>query len=184
MSTLIDRLHDDHVNMRDLLNVLSDLVGRLRRDDADVDYHLMLEIFDYFISFPDAVHHPVEDRLFTRVLANAPELRADVAALKAEHEAAADAAREICESLHGICAGHVVVRQRLIEMIEAFVSSQMQHMETEEERILRVARDLIPEEEWVVFEDLYKKQIDPLFGATVRDTFKRLHDCVMESVSG
>jgi len=183
MSTLFDRLHDDHKNMRDLLNVLSDLVGRLHHDEVDVDYHLMLDIFDYFTSFPDAVHHPIEDQLFSGLLEKAPEFRAEIEELKAEHETQAGAGREIFKDLQGICAGHLVPRQHLIEMTESYVANLRAHMQKEEAQIIAVARRRIPEKEWKIFERQHEREIDPLFGSKVRDTFKRLHDYVMESVS-
>lgn len=181
--SLIDRLRNDHANMRGLLNVLADLASQLHQDDLDVDYHLMLDILDYFTCFPDAVHHPIEDQLFTRLLENAPELSADVAELKAEHKLVAVEGQEIYKDLQGICAGHMVARQRLIEMTEAFISNQLQHMEREENYILRIAREHIREDEWDAFEALHKSEIDPLFCDTVRDTFERLRVHVMESAS-
>ena len=183
MSTLFERLRVDHVNMRDLLTVLAALVGRLHQDAADVDYQVMLDIFDYFTGFPDAVHHPVEDQLFDELLRRSPDLAAEIAELRCEHEANARDGAAIHRDLQGICAGQLVSRQRLIEMTEAYIARQMVHMDKEEGRILPLARARIRDAEWDAFEERHKDAIDPLFGPTIRETFKRLHDYVMDTTA-
>ena len=59
-------LRQEHANMTLLLDLFECQVAALRQQE-DADFVLIGGIVDYFLTYPDLMHHPKEDILFHRL---------------------------------------------------------------------------------------------------------------------
>ena len=64
---VMDRLRTDHKHLGKVLGIMEELVGKLDALGAEEKYVLSLGI-EYISEYPDAVHHPLEDKLFRHLL--------------------------------------------------------------------------------------------------------------------
>ncbi|MDZ7768416.1 MAG: hemerythrin domain-containing protein [Woeseiaceae bacterium] len=84
IAVLLDELHQDHRNMAFLLELLERESNRLL-DDGNPDFELMHDIMQYMTGYPDAVHHPKEDRLYAEIKEVRPELTAGFQRISHDH---------------------------------------------------------------------------------------------------
>jgi len=178
MSELIERLQIDHVNMTRLVNLLAGQIELMRTGDADADYRLMQDILHYFVHYPDVVHHPREDVLFERLHPRAPELAGAIAQLRAEHDELAATGRELCRLLDGVAGGAVVSRARLLELSDAFVRRQREHMNLEERDLFPAARRLLGDADWRAIDAEIEHVEDPLFGPIVDQAYRQVYAAI------
>ena len=66
MSKVVGDLHQDHRNIRVLLDLLAREIDAV--DDASGgDFELMRDVMVYMTRYPDHTHHPKEDLMFERM---------------------------------------------------------------------------------------------------------------------
>ena len=66
VSTVLAQLREDHRNMAILLALL-ERQAELIAGGEEPDYDLSHDVLRYMTSYPDAVHHPREDRIYLRL---------------------------------------------------------------------------------------------------------------------
>lgn len=67
MSTLIERLHADHVRLGRLVRLLNGEIS-LHVDPSAPDLALVVDVLYYLTRFPDVTHHALEDRIIEKLL--------------------------------------------------------------------------------------------------------------------
>ena len=70
---ILAELRQDHKNMALLLNLLERESNRIYEGD-DPDFDVLHDVMQYMTVYPDAVHHPKEDRLYAEVRSVRPDL--------------------------------------------------------------------------------------------------------------
>ncbi len=141
---------------------------------------MMRDIAYYFICFPDSVHHPAEDTIFGALEEKSPDLRYRFETLRREHAVLAEIGQEFYLLLEGVCSGHVGARDKIVSASENFLERQRQHMDTEEREIFVLAEAYLSDDSVAEYEAVHGKMHDPLFGTKIRDSFKRLHEAIMQ----
>ena len=63
---VLAELREDHKNMALMLNLLERESNRIYEGE-EPDYELLQDIMHYMTVYPDAVHHPKEDRLYAEL---------------------------------------------------------------------------------------------------------------------
>ena len=72
-ATFLAELREDHKNMALMLKLLERESNRIY-DGDEPDYELLQDIMHYMTVYPDAVHHPKEDRIYAELKAFRPDL--------------------------------------------------------------------------------------------------------------
>ncbi|MCB1750054.1 MAG: hemerythrin domain-containing protein [Gammaproteobacteria bacterium] len=147
MSTVLDLLHRDHVGIAALLDILAAETERMRRPDGDADYQLMLEVADYFIHFPDALHHPCEDRVYELLATRASDLAPELATLRGEHEQIGVLGHRAHDLLKAATAGQMVSREAILDACDEFLTVQRRHLDLEEAHLFPAAGRRLSEDE-------------------------------------
>ncbi|MGE0485934.1 MAG: hemerythrin domain-containing protein [Gammaproteobacteria bacterium] len=147
MASVLDLLHRDHLGMAALLDILAAELERMRRPDEDADYHLMREVADYFIHFPDALHHPCEDRVYELLAARANELAPELTTLRSEHEKIGMLGHRLHDLLKAATAGQMVSRDAIVAACEEFLDVQRRHLDVEEAHLFPLAGRTLGEDE-------------------------------------
>jgi len=179
MHDLIDRLHRDHANMAELLDLFGRQVDCLYDSSADADYHLMRDIVAWFAHFPDAVHHPAEDLLYELLARRQPACADTVATLARDHAVLGALTRDLAGRLEAVCAGQLVERPALVAAAAEFLARQRAHIDAEEGQVFPLLRDALDGADRAAATLRYESRHDPLFGERVEDAFRRVREAIV-----
>lgn len=163
MNDLLQRLDRDHRRLEQLLGLLEGLLDEFR-DGLEPDYELMCELMEYLIDYADQVHHPSEDLIFERVLAQEGAGHAVLQQLMQQHQALAQTNRSFKESLEGIVHEEVLRRDEVERRGRALIAQLRDHMRLEDEQAFPLAKACLPEAVWKELLDAAPDVQDPVFG--------------------
>lgn len=171
----MDVLRQEHANMTLLLDLLERQIAALRRRE-DADFVLIGGIVDYFLTYPDLMHHPKEDILFHRLEELDRAAAAKAKGLVSGHEALGLLARSLARAM----VDHLLQetdesRLWLCSLGQDFIDKNRHHMAAEEQDFFPVALRTLGEEDWSVLGGKISTREDPLFGGVVESRFQSLH---------
>ncbi len=179
MPGLIDKLHRDHINMSELLELIAGQLSLMQNNSADVDYPMMRDIARYFMSFPDTVHHPLEDEIFALLELKRPDLKGELAIVRDDHREIAELGMEFYRLMEAVCSEHVVARSAIVSAAENFLARQQGHLNLEESEIFSAATEALSDDDLAAYELEHGGKPDPIFATELREGFTRLHDAVV-----
>jgi len=174
MTRVIDRLHDDHINLARLLHGLEEQIDLFRHEHVP-DYDLIGDILDYMLDYPDACHHPIEDHVYRRLRERAPTTAGSLDDLEKEHKTLAERVRCFATVVHNVRDDAQVPRDWFLALAEDLILLWRQHMTTEETQILPAALAALTPEDWTEIENAFKHWQDPLFGRLAGSSYRRLY---------
>ena len=177
MSRVIGDLHEDHRNIRRLLELLAREIDSV--DEASGgDFELMRDIMIYMIRYPDHTHHPKEDLMFERMreCGVAPDTETIIEKLLREHAALAEKGAAFRDMLASVVDGAMVERDRLVATGRDYADFLSYHARLEDETVFIEALKLLDESDWSAIENAFEARIDPNFGPVVRQEFQMLYE--------
>jgi len=171
----MDVLRQEHANMTLLLDLLERQIATLRQQE-DADFVLIGGIVDYFLTYPDLMHHPKEDILFHRLQERDPAAAAKAKGLVSGHEALGLLARSLARAM----VDHLLQetdgsRLWLCSLGQDFIDKNRHHMAAEEQDFFPAALRTLSDEDWSVLGGKIGTREDPLFGGVVEGRFQSLH---------
>lgn len=167
---LIARLHRDHERLAHVLEVLERVADGLGDPMQPDEIDMLANIVDYVVEYPDAVHHPLEDRVFSRLLqAGLSETQRTVVETNVEQhvallKATQTLARDIETALDadtGSASAHPT--SELKAHVVAYTNLQREHMSREEHHLFPLAEQVVQAEDWDAIEREEREVDDPLF---------------------
>jgi len=173
MADLLDDLREDHRNMAIMLDLLGRQIEHIR-DGERPDYELIHDIMRYLTVYSDAVHHPKEDLLYAGMMAQQPNLDADLARVEPEHREIAQLGERLRNDVEAVASGAAVTRERLVADTSDYVRRLRQHMAWEEEDLFRRAKDLVKDEKDMFVDIAHLDTLDPVFGPEREHSFANL----------
>jgi hemerythrin-like domain-containing protein len=174
MTDLLERLALDHQRLDQLLALLERLLDEFR-DGLEPDYELICELMEYLIDYQDQVHHPSEDLIFERVLAQEGPGHAVLHQLMQQHHSLAQMNRRFKESLEGIVHEEVLRRDDVERQGRALVAQLREHMRMEDEQAFPLARACLAESTWTELLAAAPKVEDPVFGQEDPERFRMIY---------
>ena len=177
MSKVIRDLHQDHHNIRELLDLLAREIDAV--DDASGgDFELMRDIMVYMTRYPDLTHHPKEDLMFERMHERGvgPDTEATIEKLRREHAALAEKGNTFRDMLIGVVDGALVEREALVVTGRDYAAFLRYHARLEDETVFIEALELLDDADWSAIESAFEAQADPVFGPVVRHEFQALYE--------
>ncbi len=142
---MLDRLLVEHDQLAKTLNYLEMHFMELCRGGRP-DYTLMHSLLEYVHEYPEQIHHPLEDKIFSILIERADETEL-IEALLAEHNELEDRTRKLRESLR-LLEGNAISSEALALQLSEFLIRQRQHMYLEEQKIHPLIERFITEEDW------------------------------------
>ena len=170
---LLAELRQDHRNMARVLDLMDDIVTEMEAG-KDPDFELFDEAMRYMTVYPDAVHHPKEDVLYSAMRAEKPDLAEGLDRVGPEHRDIAEAGEALRNDVEAVASGAAVTREHLVEDASNYVRTLRKHMAWEEEDLFRRARDLIRDEKDMFIDISNFDQLDPVFGPEREHSFENL----------
>jgi hemerythrin-like domain-containing protein len=147
MPETLDFLRQDHRNMATLLRILERQVGEFRSGKRP-DYDVISAILKYFVSFPDACHHPREDLVFARLRDRDPLAAERTGDLRSAHEELAARAQEFSTGAQAVLEEAEMPREAFIRLARRFIDQQQQHIDMEESVFFPAAEKTLTTTDW------------------------------------
>ncbi len=179
VASVLAELRQDHKNMSLLLNLLEVESNRLF-DGIDPDFELLYDIMHYMTVYPDAVHHPKEDRIYAELMAVRPDLSAGFDRITVDHRHIAELGVRLRDDVASVKSGGGVPRNSVVADTLRYVNTLRGHIQWEELDLFRRIEDMIAGGHEFFEVATFLQTPDPVFGAEVEAQFSRLFDSVKE----
>lgn len=179
MFRVLDELRRDHRNMARILAVVEGQ-SRLLREGRIADLDLVERAMDYSLGYPDLYHHPKEDLVYERIARRDAALRQPVERLMADHREMAVLTRRLADAVRQVTLDYAVPRDRLLELVDAYLEANRRHMRTEEGELFPAAERLLTAADWDEVEAAIDRRSDPLFGGALESGYQSLHRSILQ----
>ena len=164
------QLSTDHRNVARLLAVLGDQLDKVEQAE-NANFDLMTDVMHYMTTYPDQVHHRLEDLLYQTLYAQRSEFRPMLDRMFEEHTALADKGGALYRVLEGVVDGRMVERTELVGSGRAYVDLLRNHMIYENEQVFPIADDQLDAASWTDVATRFAAQRDPVFGDVQDEQF-------------
>ena len=177
--TLLDKLKQDHVNLKRLLALLDqELDAFFAGEESNFD--LKIELLDYIEHYAEQVHHPTEDLIYLAVLPKLEQGEALMQRLNREHGNLVGAARRFRETLEGIVQGEVMSRDEVETRGREFVALQRQHIDLEDNEVFPLLEKALTESQLEQISVKAPQDEDPIFSWQDYNRFRALIDYLQD----
>lgn len=150
-SRILEDLHAEHRTMRKLLELLQhqvELVAEERRPDGV----LLLEIAEHFRGFCELFHHPKEELILHRVVANNADAATDLATLESDHEACSRELERFSRAVVRLLIEPNAGVDRFLSAALGFLEMQRRHLAWEEQNFFSLAERSLSQDDWKTLE--------------------------------
>ena len=146
------------------------------------DLELMLLIMRYMTAYPDAVHHPKEDKLYAELRAARPDLARGMTHVNDEHRAISEQGAVLRDKLENAVSGTTGRRKEVVAVAARYIDSLRRHMRWEESDLFKRLDKMVAEGHDIIDMSVLVDHRDPLFGAQVEARFKPLFRRITRSI--
>ncbi|MDX2422529.1 MAG: hemerythrin domain-containing protein [Amphritea sp.] len=173
--TVLNDLHQDHVNLNKLLAVLDSKLEELKQGEMP-NFVLLGDAVDYISGYADAYHHPLEDQMYETFKASGcPELDEAIIRCINEHKQLKQSSHEIIEAVDCILNDAVVPMDQFTAKLERFLDEQIEHLNLEEGTLFPLLEEVGTDAQWRTLEADLPKVDDPLFGEKQKQRYMDLY---------
>lgn len=182
IASILVGLRQDHKNMALLLACLESESNKIYAGD-DPRFELMHDVMQYMTVFPDAVHHPKEDRLYAELKFVRPDLSQGFDRITLDHRNIAEMGFRLREQIESVGSGSIVKRKSVVADSLRYVNTLRSHMQWEELDLFRRCETMAADGHEFVLDAEFRDARDPLFGANAEERFQRLFEVVKSSIA-
>ncbi len=172
-ANILTELRQDHKNMSLMLKLL-ERESNLIYDGEEPDFELLHDVMHYMTIYPDAVHHPKEDRLYAELRAVRPDLSTGFERITMDHRHIAELSIILKNDIASINSGTFVRRKAVVGNALRYVNTLRGHMQWEELDLFRRVDEMISEGHELIDTANFSQTTDPVFGPEVEENFARL----------
>ncbi|MFZ1103837.1 MAG: hemerythrin domain-containing protein [Hyphomicrobiaceae bacterium] len=172
-SQALDDLRAKHRFMSKLLDMLQEQL-KLIADDRQPDGQLLLEIAQYFASFPDLFHHPKEDLILRRLAVLHPGTAETIQALEAEHEEGGRELKRFVRAVVKLVLDPDADQDRFLSAALAFMENERGHMAWEEKSFFEAAERALSSQDWADVDARLQPFIKPLCQREAQTRYERV----------
>jgi branched-chain amino acid transport system ATP-binding protein len=174
MHRALQIIRDEHRSLSAVLHALRHVTDEYAIKGGRPDFKLLWAMVDYIERFPERLHHPKEDEYLYRLLRlRAPDARATLDALSAEHVEGARKIARLREVLDHLEAGRVNTRD-FADLAKDYGDFHWRHMRVEEDAILPLAERALTAADWIEINAAFEANDDPLSGVDAKTSFDAL----------
>lgn len=171
---LLKALYAEHRHIASVMQLFKEQLQAIEGGEL-VDTHVVYEIMDYMVTWPDRFHHPREDLIYGRVAELDPAAADSVDSLQRDHDRMAATGREVLRNIQqwrdGELDGAVLVSSG-----RAYVDHMYEHMNSEEKLVFPQIEAVLQADDWreLAQDDQLRPVSDPVFGRRVQREFRNL----------
>lgn len=164
MKPILIKLHNDHENFIRLFSFLEKQCHMLEECDH-CDLRSILDAIIYMKEYVEFAHHPLESIVFKYFLKHHEKTHEKIIdVLQHEHDVMPTLTENLIRMLNDALADSPQKREVLCYDLKKYISTQIEHMELEEEHIYPSLRSTLNENEWKEIDNEFVCMNDPLFG--------------------
>ncbi|PSL13232.1 hemerythrin-like domain-containing protein [Marinobacterium halophilum] len=179
---ILSELHQDHINLSRLLEMLERKVERLRAG-VHPDFSLMAEVVAYVGGYADQHHHPREDLIYAFFRGRSTELDQAFERCEAEHQDLKHLSTRLSDSIDGVLNDVVMPMDQLTDQLDAFVQAEKCHIDFEEQAIFPPLQAMATAADWDQLAEQLPSSDDPVFGEQQADEYRSLYKALMEDMN-
>lgn len=177
MSRLMEELQRDHKRIDKVLTLLESQIEALE-NDGDPDLALLQDALDYVEHYPDLIHHPREDVIYTAFRRRSLDANVVIDGLLSEHATMPALTRAFRELIDEAVSGALVVsRETIVQKGRDYVRAQRDHLNTEEGLLFPLIKEQFDSEDWQQLEATMPAPQDPMFDAEI-DRYSNLFNYI------
>ena len=171
---LMKALRAEHRHIATVMQLFSDQLKAIEEGEL-VDTHVVYEIMDYMVTWPDRYHHPREDLIYGRVAELDARAADEVDSLQRDHDKTASNGRKVLQDIErwreGEASGAVVVKSG-----RAYIDHMYEHMNVEEKVVFPHIESVLSIQDWreLAEDDQLHAVADPVFGPRVQREFRNM----------
>jgi hemerythrin-like domain-containing protein len=171
---LMKTLRAEHRHIARVLELFLDQIEAIEQGRL-VDTHVVYEIMDYMVNWPDRFHHPREDLIYGRVAEVDATAADNVDTLQRDHDQMAGKGREVLRDIERWRRGEID-GSAVVEGGRAYVEHLYEHMNSEENLVFPQIEAVLDTEDWreLAADDQLRPVADPVFGTRVQREFRNL----------
>ena len=169
---MLNRLLLEHDNILRKLNLLEMQFLDMCRGKSP-DYSLMRSILVYIQEYPEQIHHPLEDMIYSILLERSDEVEF-VQDLITEHTQLEVDTRILRESLESMKNGFVS-KEKLKRQLSKFLVGQRHHIYIEEVEVYPAVQRVLTKNDWKKLQAMVPLLDDPFFGRRTRNDYEVLY---------
>jgi hemerythrin-like domain-containing protein len=163
MKTAIKIIHDEHRSISAVLHALKQLAKAAEDSSVEPRFEVFRAMIYYIDQFPERMHHPKEDKyLFARLENRAPQAKALIEELRAEHLEGARMIRVLKTALVGLEVGWDGGARAFRLAVDAYSEFHWGHMRKEETQLIPLAGLYLTAEDWVAIDAAFSGNEDPI----------------------
>jgi hemerythrin-like domain-containing protein len=171
---LMKALRAEHRHMGTIMKLFADQLRAIEAGEL-VDTHVVYEIMNYMVTWPDRFHHPREDLIYARVAELSGAFADDVDTLQRDHDNTAKSGRALLRDIErwriGELTGLVVVNNG-----RAYIEHIHEHMNVEEKLVFPRIEEVLTLQDWreLAEDDQLKAVGSSVFGPLVQREFRNM----------
>lgn len=169
---MLNRLLVEHDHILRKLNLLELQYLDMCRGKTP-DYSLMRSIVVYIQEYPEQIHHPMEDMIFSILLERLENIKF-VEVMIAEHTKLETATRNLRESIESVMGCNATTGE-LKQQLSDFLLIQRQHIYKEEVEVYPVVQTVLTVEDWRRLQSMASILDEPTHGRSTREDYERLY---------
>jgi len=181
LARLLAELRTDHKNMTLLLDLLETESNRLY-EGQDGDYELMADVMRYMTVYPDAIHHPKEDRIYAEIKVARPDLSVGFDKIVLDHRELAQLGTKLRTDIEAIMSGTALRRNVVVADALRYIQRLREHMSWEEHDLFIRVEEMIHDGHDSIVDSELHDNTDPVFGPEVEKRFGKLFDSIQQTL--
>lgn len=181
LAGLLAELRTDHKNMSLMLDLLEQESDRLY-DGREADYELMNDVMRYMTVYPDAVHHPKEDRVYAELVTVRPDLAKGLDRITVDHNDLAELGKKLRNDIESIMSGTALRRNVVVADALRYVQRLREHIRWEERDLFIRIEEMVHDGHSLIIESDIRDRRDPVFGPEVEERFGKLFDSIQQTL--
>ncbi len=132
MASIVDSLHQDHINSTKLLDALEQQLVIFGRAEVP-DYEMMQGITEYFLDYPNLYHHPTEDLILRKMKTRSWAAKDGFPDLHDEHQKLEAMTRGFSTAIKNILLEMEITREAFQQRARKFLDFYRSHIRKEGE---------------------------------------------------
>jgi hemerythrin-like domain-containing protein len=168
---MLNRLKLEHGQFLRKLNLLELQYLDMCRNKTP-DYALMRSIIVYIQEYPEQIHHPLEDMIYSILLERVDDAEY-VQELISEHTQLEVVTRELSESLESF-SKYSASNEKLKKQLSEFLVMQRKHIYIEESEVFPLVQSALTKEDWKRLQYMVPILDEPICGRRTWSDYERL----------
>lgn len=171
---LMDALRAEHRHMAQVMKLFAEQLDAIENGEL-VDTHVVYEIMDYMVRWPDRFHHPREDMIYARVAELDGGAADEVDTLQRDHDQTARRGKRVLQEIsrwrEGELSGAVVIRSG-----RDYIDHIHEHMNVEEKLVFPHIEAVLTLQDWreLAEDDQLQGVADSILGPQIQREFRNM----------